>query len=357
MGGIEQVIHQIATGTAKQGLDVTVMSLAPNPVPAVIEQSGYRVHRFQQDAQVASTGLSSSALRYFGRLANEADVIHYHFPWPFMDLMHSAHRVKRPALVTYHSDIVRQALLAKLYRPMMMAFMHRMDRIVATSPNYFASSDVLNRFKEKVEVIPLGLDPSTYPAVDGIRIKHWQSRVGERFFLFVGVMRYYKGLHILLDAVQGSNWPIVLVGAGPVEEELREQAQALGLTQVHFVGALDDVDKVSLLQACTAVVFPSHLRAEAFGLSLLEGAMFGKPMVSSEIGTGTSFVNQANSTGLVVPPGDPNALRLALQRLWTEPELAREMGVRARQRFEEHFRADQMVDAYMKIYRSLAPRK
>lgn len=354
MGGIEQVIHQIATGSAKQGLEVTVMSLAPDPVPAVIEQSGYRVYRFQQDAQVASTGLSRSALQHFGRLANEADVIHYHFPWPFMDLMHLAHRVKRPALLTYHSDIVRQALLAKLYHPLMMAFMGRMDRIVATSPNYFASSDVLKRFKEKVEVIPLGLDPTTYPAVDASRVRLWQSRVGERFFLFVGVMRYYKGLHILLDAVQGYNWPIVLVGAGPVESELRKQAQSLELTQVHFVGALDDADKVSLLQACTAVVFPSHLRAEAFGLSLLEGAMFGKPMVSSEIGTGTSFVNQANSTGLVVPPGDAKALRQALHHLWTEPEAAKEMGVRAQQRFEEHFRADRMVDAYIKIYRSLS---
>lgn len=356
MGGVEQVIHQIATGTANRGLDVTVMSLASNPNPAVIEQSGYRIHRFHLDAQVASTGLSLSAFRQFGALANEADVIHYHFPWPFMDLMHLANRIERPAVLTYHSDIVRQTLLAKFYRPLMMAFMQRMDRIVATSPNYLASSEVLDRFKGKVDVIPLGLDQATYPEVDEIRMRHWQAKVGKRFFLFVGVMRYYKGLHILLEAARGNDWPIVLVGAGPIEHTLRRQAQALGLTHVHFLGALDDADKVALLKACTAVVFPSHLRAEAFGLSLLEGAMFGKPMVSSEIGTGTSFVNQADVTGLVVPPGDVKALRQALEWLWAEPEVVAAMGIRARQRFEDYFSADRMVDAYIKIYQSLSGR-
>ena len=79
-----------------------------------------------------------------------------------------------------------------------------------------------------------------------------------------------------------------------------------------FLGAIPDEDKVALLTLCYGVVFPSHLRAEAFGVSLLEGAMFGKPMISSEIGTGTSHVNVGGVTGLVVPPGDSAALRAAL---------------------------------------------
>ena len=78
--------------------------------------------------------------------------------------------------------------------------------------------------------------------------------------------------------------------------------------------------------------FPSHLRSEAFGISLLEGAMFGKPMISSEIGTGTSYINIAGETGLVVPPNAPQALHEAMRQLWEHPEQAAQMGARAEER-------------------------
>ncbi|PKD78411.1 glycosyltransferase, partial [Escherichia coli] len=107
----------------------------------------------------------------------------------------------------------------------------------------------------------------------------------------------------------GANYPIVIVGAGPIESELREQAQNLGLKNVHFLGALPDEDKSALLTLSYGIVFPSHLRSEAFGISLLEGAMYRKPMISSEIGTGTTFINVNDQTGLVIPPSDPSALR------------------------------------------------
>ncbi len=115
-----------------------------------------------------------------------------------------------------------------------------------------------------------------------------RERAGEKFFLFVGNLRYYKGLHVLLDALEGTPFRAVLSGPAH-EQELRRQAARLNLTQVDFVGPVGDEDKVALLTLCRALTFPSHLRSEAFGISLLEGAMFGKPMISTEIGTGTSY--------------------------------------------------------------------
>src|SRR5690554_7273157 len=131
-------------------------------------------------------------------------------------------------------------------------------------------------------------------------------------------MRYYKGLHILLDACKDTDYPVVIVGAGPLENTLRQQAQRLRLHNVYFLGPLPDPEKNVLLQLSRVVVFPSHLRSEAFGISLLEGAMFGKPMISSEIGTGTTYINIDGETGLVVPPSDPAALRAAMHQLWHE---------------------------------------
>jgi rhamnosyl/mannosyltransferase len=289
-------------------------------------------------------------------LAKKADVIHYHFPWPFMDVVHFATMVKKPTVVTYHSDIIRQKHLLKLYRPLKWKFLGDMSRIVATSPNYLATSDVLAKYKHKVSVIPIGLDKTTYPEPSAEKLAYWRDRLGPKFFLFVGVIRYYKGLHILMEAAQGTDYPIVIVGAGPIEEELKAQAAQLGLRNIHFLGHLPDEDKVALLTLCYGVLFPSHLRSEAFGISLLEGAMYGKPMISSEIGTGTTFINIADETGLVVPPSDPLAMRQAMQYLWEHPEQAAEMGRRAEARYWEHFTADQMVAEYVKLYRELACR-
>jgi rhamnosyl/mannosyltransferase len=122
------------------------------------------------------------------------------------------------------------------------------------------------------------------------------------------------------------------------------------------MGALDDHDKVALLKLCYAVAFPSHLRSEAFGISLLEGAMYGKPMISSEIGTGTTYINIHNETGLVVPPSDPQALGEAMRTLWDNPQLAAEMGQRAADRYRELFTSEQMAASYTALYQELAAR-
>ena len=181
----------------------------------------------------------------------------------------------------------------------------------------------------------------------------WRQKLGPRFFLFIGVLRYYKGLHILIEAARNTEFPIVIVGAGPMEQELRNQALKLGLSNIHFLGYLSEEDKVALLMICYAVVFPSHLRAEAFGITLLEGAMYGKALISSEIGTGTTFINIAGQTGLVIPPSDPVSLRQAMNYLWHNPEEAAAMGKQAEQRYWRYFTAENMAKDYYQLYLDL----
>lgn len=357
MGGIEQVIFQLCQSTLPHGIHSEVLTLSQDPQPSELMVADHCVHRAKLDVQVASTGLSLSVFKRFRELAAQADVVHYHFPWPFMDVVHFLTGINKPVVVTYHSDIVRQKHLMRLYKPLMHRFLGQADRIVAASPNYLATSRVLQRYQAKTVVIPYGLDRGSYPQVTAERLDHWRERCGERFFLFVGVMRYYKGLHILLDAVQGTDYPVVIVGAGPLEAALKEQAQRLGLKHVQFVGRLADEDKVALLQLCTAIVFPSHLRSEAFGISLLEGAMFGKPMISSEIGTGTSYININEQTGLVVPPSDPPAFRAAMERLWHDPDLCQRMGQNAVERYEALFTSGRMGQQMADVYRAVVAAK
>jgi glycosyltransferase involved in cell wall biosynthesis len=357
VGGIEQVIFQLCESGAQQGIEGQVLSLSADPKPLVMQLGQHEVHRAQLDIQVASTGFSWSVFKQFREMAAEADVVNYHFPWPFMDLVHFASHLDKPSVVTYHSDIIRQKYLLKLYRPLMNRFLASADRIVAASPNYLHTSDVLQQFQHKTRVITYGLNKAGYPQPDTERMNSWRQTLGDKFFLFVGVMRYYKGLHILLDALKDVNYPVVIVGAGPMELKLHAQAKALGLRNIHFLGRLGDEDKVALLQLSYAIVFPSHLRSEAFGISLLEGAMYGKPMISSEIGTGTSYINIHNETGLVVPPSNPLAFREAMRTLWENPVLAARMGEKAEARYRRLFTADEMGRKWTALYQELLEEK
>ncbi|MEN3275035.1 MAG: hypothetical protein V7631_825 [Massilia sp.] len=356
VGGIEQVIRQMCIGTGRLGVTNTVLSLSREKNLVPITYEGHTVHRVPLDFELASNACSLASLGALARLAREADVVHYHFPWPFMDMAHFLARVRKPAVVSYHSDIVRQKKLLRLYQPLKRRFLNSVAAIVAASPDYMESSPVLGRYRDKTRVITYGLDKSTYPQPDPARLAHWRERLGPKFFLFVGVLRYYKGLHVLLEAVAGTDYPVVIVGAGPEEAALKAQALRLGLQNVIFLGAVGEEDKVALLTLCYALAFPSHLRSEAFGISLLEGAMYGRPMVSCAIGSGTTYINIHGETGLVTPPADPQALRVALRTLWDNPELAREMGARAAQRYEKVFTAAQMAAAYTALYREVAAR-
>lgn len=356
-GGVEQAIFQMCNGCARYGYTSEVLTLSANAQEKPFEFSGHMVHQAKMNFEVASTGFSWSAFRQFAALAKQADIVHLHYPWPFMDIVHFVTGHGKPTVVTYHSDIIRQKTLLKLYRPLRKRFLASVDRIVATSPNYLASSPVLNLYRHKIVEITYGLDKSTYPVPAFALLNKWRSKLPVRFFLFVGMLRYYKGLHILLEALREVDYPVVIMGSGPVEDELKNHAARLGLQNVYFLGRLPDEDKVALLTLCYAVVFPSHLRSEAFGLSLLEGAMFGKPMISSEIGTGTTYINIANETGLVVPPSDPLALRQAMNYLWDHPIEASAMGKRAEERYWQYFTAEQMAGSYANLYGELMQNK
>jgi len=349
-GGVARCIDQLAEGSCTQGHEVDVLFLSRRLAPTPISFGKYTAHPVPMNCELSSTGISFSLFSKFSELARKADIVHYHFPWPMMDVVHFATRMSKPTVVTYHSDVVRQRYALTLYRPLMKRFLDSVDRIVATSPNYRESSEILQRYGEKTTVIPIGVDQSSCPTSSTDLLSQWRAQLGGSFFLFVGMLRYYKGLHVLLESARDVRLPIVIAGTGPLEQELLLQARRLNLNNVIFLGSVTEEDKAALFNLCLAVVFPSNIRSEAFGISLLEGAMFGKPLISTEIGTGTSFVNVHGKTGLVVPPSDAAALGRAMNYLIENGSIARQMGQNARSRYEKQFTGAAMVNQYLDLY-------
>jgi rhamnosyl/mannosyltransferase len=354
VGGIEQVIAQLGCALGRRGHENRIFTLSPDPHPPVLQRPEGEVHRSQQTADIASTTLSIRALHEFRRHVQWADVIHYQYPWPFADVLHFLWARHKPTVVSYQSDIVKQKSLLKLYAPLRDRFLRSVGTVVATSPGYRRSSEVLARLPGEVPVIPNGIDESDYPQSSPEAVQQWRARVGENFFLFVGVLRYYKGLHTLVEAARGFSGRVVIAGEGPEGAELQRQISQAGLENVELLGHISEEDKICLLRLCRAFVFPSHLRSEAFGMSLVEAGMCARPMISCDISTGTTYVNEEGVTGHVVPPEDPGRLRAAMQDLLDRPDRAREMGLAARRRFEELFTADAMAQRYEALYRQLA---
>lgn len=357
-GGLQEAIRQICRSVQPFGIENTIFTLSPDPMPAVIERPEARVVRERSWAAPASCDLGGpAAFVRFRSLAREADVIHYLFPWPFADVLHRVAPAGKPAVLTYISDVVRQRWIGRAYSPLMWRTLAGMRAVVANAPAYAQTSPVLSdeAVRDRLRVIPLGIDERSYPERgDDAILSRLHLRDDEPFFLFVGVLRYYKGLSDLVRAAGGVGAKVVIAGSGPEGRALRSLVASTGARNVIFAGQVSDAEKVALLRCCRALVLPSHLRSEAYGMVLVEAAMFGKPMVSCEIGTGTSFVNAHGETGIVVPPGRPDALGEAMNRMLADDAYVARLGGGARLRYERMFSGEALGRGYAQLFREVA---
>jgi rhamnosyl/mannosyltransferase len=352
-GGLEESIRQICLHGAAGASRVDVACIGPQEETVEVREAGYaRLLAYPAALRVSTCPVSLRMLRPLWRWMDAYDVVHFHVPWPFAEfaaVLRPGGRAKR--VVTYHADIVNREPLATVYRPMLRRMLDGCDAVVATSEAYIDTSPVLARLRRRPHVIPLGIDEASYPAPDPGRVAAWRARLGQGIFLFLGVLRYYKGLDTLAAASRDLGVPTVIVGDGP--ERARLAARAEGRDDLICLGYVSDEDKMALLQLARAVVLPSTQRAEAFGIALLEGAMAACALISTRLGTGTDVVNRHEETGLVVPPGDVGALAGAMRRLRDEPATAAAFGRAARARFEARYTGREMGRAYGELYAAL----
>ena len=357
-GGLQEAIRQIALATGAHGVSNTIFTLSPEPHPALLLQPEARVVRSRSWMAPASCDLGGfEAFKTFARLTREVDVLHYLFPWPFADVLHAVTRPDKPVALTYISDVVRQRWLGAAYAPLMWHTLQQARVIVANSPAYARTSPVLSHpdIHGKVRIIPLGIEESSYPKDgDDSIFDRLGVKVDEPYFLFIGVLRYYKGIHFLVQAAKTLDAKVVIAGSGPEGASLHALAAKEGASNVVFAGQVSDAEKVALLKCCRALVLPSHLRSEAYGMVLVEAAMFGRPLISCEIGTGTSYVNAHEETGFVVEPESPAALALSMNTLLKDDALSVRMGAAARNRYEKFFSGPALGRAYADLFREIA---
>jgi glycosyltransferase involved in cell wall biosynthesis len=349
-GGIEQHMRLLCAGLARR-LDVSV--LVPSRSWRRIEEriEGVRVIRVPEFGRYLSAPFCPSMPAELGRLA--PDMVHLHFPNPTGDVAYLVSGCRAPVVVTYHADIVRHPLLVRCYRPVFDVLARRIQRIIVASHDYLESSAFLSRHRGTCAVIPYGVDLDAFAlrageVDDAQRVR--QRHGGERLVLFVGALRQYKGLDVLVRAMQKVDGHLIIVGRGPWRG-LEAIACELGLERrVTFLGEVSDVERRLLLHACDVFALPSTDRREAFGIVQLEAMACGKPIVSTDLPTGVRSVNQHGRTGWLVPPGDAAALARALSLLLEDEDLRAALGKAGRERVEREFTADQMIARTLEVY-------
>lgn len=351
IGGIENHLKVLAEAQAAQGHRVTVLVTGRSRTTADTMEGGVRVIRAARITEVASTPLS---LALFGQLRSlKPDITHLQFPYPPGEVAYQLLGSGK-LVISYQSDIVRQKLIGFLYRPLLERVLRRADRILISSSNYADSSKVLQHHREKCRVVPLGIQVETFLKEHPEEAEGVRNRYGTPLLLFVGRLCYYKGIPYLLKAMEGLDARLVIAGDGPKSDEWKGVARDLKLQdRVFFLGEVTERQKRALYQACDIFLLPSSERSEAYGLVQLEAMASGRPVISTDLATGTSFVNQHEETGLVVPPRRPGALREAISRLGEDPELRTRLGHQARKRAFEEFTVEKMVSRIDGIYREL----
>lgn len=347
LGGIENHIKMLAEAQVQAGHDVTVLVTNPGDEQKFSTPQHVKLIRASRLTTVASTPLSVDLTYQLAKLS--PDITHLHFPYPIGEISQWLMGRKRPYVISYHSDVVKQQTILKLYTPILKRVLANANQIIAGSSNYIQSSNWIRPYAEKCNVIPYAVDIERFPLANKLEEQTEQVNL-----IFMGRHRYYKGVDDLIRAMTQVNAHLTIGGTGPERTNWEALVQQLNLNEkVTFVGDIPDDVLPQFYAEGDAFVLPANTRAEAFGLVIQEAMSTGLPCVTTELSTGTSWLVRDGESGFVVPPQNPEALAVALNKLVADPHLRQAMGRAGRKRAEEEFTLTTMVAQVEAVYKKV----
>jgi glycosyltransferase involved in cell wall biosynthesis len=355
IGGVEKVVKDIAEGL-RDKVNMKVLVCQPKGRGCTEEINGVSVVRAGSLGTYFSMPVSVTFPLLLNKLSRKSDIIHFHMPFPLGDFSYLVWRNKVKSVAWWHSDIVRQKSMLKIYKPYLLNFLNKVERIMVATSEHIENSEILFRFKNKCVVIPFGIDTKKYQLNEFIKKRAEQiyKTYGPRLILFVGRLIYYKGLEYLISAMQDIEGNLLIIGEGPLKANLEKLVATLGVNnKVSFLGKMSDEDLTAYFHACDVFALPSVANSEAFGLVQLEAMACGKPVINTALPTGVPKVSIHRETGITVKPKDNNALAMALNELLNNDQLRRLYGRNSKIRVEKEFSKDLMLERIFKLYQEV----
>ena len=362
-GGMEVVLKNFSEATS--GRLANYCLVASRDGGTRVEQVGdITVHYLKERGTFLLTPVLPSLPWVIHRLRrrNDFSALMLHYPNPtailalFLSLMILPKKEK--IVVWHHADVILdewwKRAIYSLFRPIEEFVFRRTDAFVAATPNHVSQSATFGRFGDRTAIIPYAVPDGWFDATpeEFLAAKAVREKMGGRFLLFVGRLVPYKGLGTVVRAARGIDGRFAIVGSGPLESDLKREIAESGLTdKIRLLGKVEDLRPYYL--GCEYFVLPSVSPLEGFGIVQIEAMALGKPVVSSDLPTGVTYVNRDGETGLTFPAGDAEAFAAACNRLLADEELRLRLGETARRRALEKFSYSAMAAEAVDFFRRI----
>lgn len=362
-GGIAKVMESIADGLQDCEQEIIVCQDSRSKKNAKDRYRGVLVRRCRQIFEVCSTPISTQFLYEIKKCTRKSDIVIYHFPYPMVDLAVLFGMYSGRLVVWWHCGFEKYKMLAFFYRPLVKHTLSKADLILVSAKGNLENEDILLPYKKKCRVIPFCVSEECYQRGKAYANRSYEqngqddvSRVGQQsqiHILFVGRLVWYKGCDVLLKAfakMRYKNCRLIVVGSGPLEQELKKLATSLKIENVVFTGMVSEEEKMKWLEKCDFLVLPSVSKAEAFAVVQLEAMAFGKPVINTALPSGVPDVSIHGVTGITVEPGNVKQLACAMKKLADSNRLRKKYGENALQKVNQQYTKSVMMQKYHRLF-------
>ena len=351
-GGVEKVMYDLMLGLSQRGVKCDMLCAVEGRSEVVKINENANLICCHAVVKAAATMLSPAMIFRLRRICRNYDIIHIHHPDPMACLALFLAGYKGRVILHWHSDILKQKFLLKLYKPLQRWLIRRAETIVGTTPLYLEESPYLVDVQQKTRCIPIGIeDPQTTQGC-GAYIR--EQFPGKKIVFSLGRLVSYKGYEHLVESAQwlGDDFVVLIGGSGPLREQLQQRIDELGLQErVRLLGFISGKEVCCYYDACDLFCLSSVFKTEAFGIVQIETMAHAKPVVATTIqGSGVHWVNRDGESGLNAKSGDAKRLAEAIQAITAHPMIYERYAEGARKRYERMFTFDRMIDNTLKLY-------
>lgn len=360
LGGLEKVMYDTTIGLSQKGHRCDILcTVLDNHSQGDIRLNEYAsILRVPFMMKVAATMIAPAMIFRLRKIQKEYDIIHVHHPDPMACLALYLSGFKGPVVVHWHSDILKQKQLLKLYRPLQNWMLRRAEAIIGTTPTYVQESPFLQDVQNKITVIPIGID-ELRPNKEQVALLK-EEYAGKKIIFALGRLVGYKGFEYLIKAARQleDDCVILIGGKGPLQATLQALIEQEGVSdKVKLIGFVSDDELPNYFGASHLFCLSSIWKTEAFAIVQVEAMSCGTPVVATKIPeSGVSWVNAAGVSGMNVEPEDAEALASAIKDILSDEQLYAQLARGARQHYETMFTKELMIKRCLNLYQTIMER-
>ena len=335
VGGVETVVRNINHVVRDSGYEV-IQLCCHNHFSAFTTREnidGVLVIRVSTLFVLFSMPVAPMFLLYYIKYRFTSDLVWLHEPFPLSTIAEgfSSYFFKRIIFCYWHSEIVRQDFILKMLKPVYSRFLRNVDLVLVSNPKQLANSRLLKKYcANKVEVLPICVESERDVAL---------PREDRGYFLFLGRFSYYKGLHILSEALADERLKEIqfkIVGNGKFDPKLISKLQNMNNVTLN-TGTVTEAEKRDLIRESIAFLFPSTEVSEAFGIMQLEAMRQGTPVINTNLRSGVPWVSVHGVSGLTIQPKNAIELADAILTLYRDKNLWSTLSTNAIERQKKYF--------------------